>query len=122
MKKIDVLVLDANQDFVKSLSDYLTTVKSIDTVRIEHQVDDMLRKVRSQKPDLVLLDSGFLEKHSAQLIDDIRESNPRTKVCLLSVFEKDTYQQYAIANGADGATSRLNFEQQFEEVVNQLFE
>ena len=61
---------------------------------------DAVEVVRSQQPDVVLLDVAMPVMDGMEALPLIRTAAPRSRVILLTGFSNDEFQQRAMAGGA----------------------
>lgn len=121
MKIISILVLGANKEFGASLKEYFETLPDITLSGVEADFAKGLDAVAGQSPDLVLIDTVFLDMDTVDAVRRIRAVNDRTKVCLLTLFENGDFNNLVQATGVDGVVARTHFVEKFKELVDQLF-
>ncbi len=81
------IVLSANPDFSVS-----TAVNGVDVVR----------EVRRNKPDVILMDIRMPEMDGVQCTQIIKENHPEIKIIILTTFDDDEYIFSALKHGASG--------------------
>ncbi len=81
------IVLSSDQDFSVS-----TAVNGVDVVR----------KVRQDKPDVILMDIRMPEMDGVQCTQIIKENYPEIKIIILTTFDDDEYIFSALKHGASG--------------------
>lgn len=63
---------------------------------------DVVRKVRQDKPDVILMDIRMPEMDGVQCTQIIKENNPEIKIIILTTFDDDEYIFSALKHGASG--------------------
>ncbi len=63
---------------------------------------DAIRSVKSQMPDLVLIDISLPKLDGTRAIKEIKKCNPSTKVLVLTIHKTEDHILGALRNGADG--------------------
>lgn len=63
---------------------------------------ELLRLLKRQKTDMILLDISMPGLRGIEAIREIRSSHPEIKIVILTMHKKRSYIQHALASGADG--------------------
>ncbi|MGC8490531.1 MAG: response regulator [Syntrophobacteraceae bacterium] len=63
---------------------------------------DAIRSVKSQMPDLVLIDISLPKLDGTRAIKEIKKCNPSTKILVLTIHKTEDHILGALRNGADG--------------------
>lgn len=63
---------------------------------------DAIRSVKSQMPDLLLIDISLPKLDGARAIREIKKLNPSTKILVLTIHKTEDHILGALRNGADG--------------------
>ena len=121
MNKITTLVIGANQEFAGSVKEYFQSLPEIEFLGVTSEIEPGLNAIKTKVPDLVLVDSAYLDTDTIKLTVRIREISRTTKICLLTLFEDEYYDRYAAEQGVDGVIPRNLFEERFEKTLRQLF-
>jgi DNA-binding NarL/FixJ family response regulator len=84
MEPIKLAIIDSEEVFRQGIAKLLEEQKGIQVVLQDHPGDHAASKCNSIKPDVVLLDSHAAECDPLQLLKDIKQNSPETKVAILS--------------------------------------
>ena len=63
---------------------------------------EVLKQMASKTVDMVLVDINMPEMDGMQLLREVKEKYPRTKVVMLSMHDHEKYVMEAFKNGSDG--------------------
>lgn len=99
---INILVADDQELIRQSLEIVLNSrdnLKVIDTVADGQEV---IRSVRSNKPDIILMDIRMPKIDGVQCTQIIKENYPDIKIIILTTFDDDEYVYNALKYGASG--------------------
>jgi DNA-binding NarL/FixJ family response regulator len=101
-KMIKILVADDQELIRQSLEIVLNSrdnLKVIDTVA---NGQDVIRSVRANKPDIILMDIRMPKIDGVQCTQIIKEFCPDIKIIILTTFDDDEYVYNALKYGASG--------------------
>ncbi len=70
--------------------------------------EDVLEKVKSLKPDVLLLDITMPKRSGLEILDEIRQLSRDTRVIIISVHKADAYVMRAIKSGVRGYLNKEN--------------
>lgn len=101
-EKIKVLVSDDNQDFAKTLVNYLSKDEDLEVVGIARDGQEAYVKIVENKPDIALLDIIMPHLDGLGVLEKLNSSNLEKKpMCIiLSAVGQDKITQKAIELGA----------------------
>lgn len=99
---IRILVVDDHSLVREGLKLLLNTQVDIDVVGVARDGVEALEQVRKLKPDLVLLDISMPRMSGVEAVGLVREACPKTRVIMLSMYEKETYVRQSLAAGSSG--------------------
>lgn len=101
--RIRLLVADDNKQFVQSLKNHLWSVDDIDLVGVAYGGLAVLKEVKKQMPDVILLDSVLPELDGLGVLDQLRQM-PLLKVprvIALSIPGQEFVETAMLERGAD---------------------
>ncbi len=101
MRKIKVLIVDDHRLIRRAISSLLNN----DDIEVVGEAADEIQcfeMVEATKPDVVLMDISLEETDGILLTKEIIQSNPRTRVIMLSMHLKEDYIKRSVQAGADG--------------------
>lgn len=101
-EKIKILVSDDNQDFAKTLVNYLSKDEDLEVVGIARDGQDAYNKIKEFKPDVALLDIIMPHLDGLGVLERVNSSDleKRPMCIILSAVGQDKITQRAIELGA----------------------
>ncbi len=96
--KAKVLLVDDEAEFVSTLAERLCLREY--EVQSVSQVEDALDIVRSNPPDVILLDFRMPEMDGIEVLKKIKQMNPLIEVIMLTGYGDDLLLEKAINSGA----------------------
>ena len=102
MKKIRILVADDHAIVRDGLRQLLNAQQDMEVTAEAEDGQEALKKVKSLRPDVILLDIAMPRLSGLEVIALIREASPGTQVVVLSMHAKETYVKQVLASGALG--------------------
>jgi len=98
---IRVFIADDSSDMRLLLRLGIGNEPSFEIVGEASDGEETIRLVDEMQPDVLLLNIAMPKMDGLRVIEVIRAANPRTKIVVLSGFEKRRMQPLAFARGAD---------------------
>ena len=102
MNPIRLLIVDDHVVVRKGIQMLLDTESSVQVVGEAENSQDAIRKARSLKPDVILMDLVMPEGDGIQAIAEIKRCIGTIKIIVLTMFHDETKINAAIEAGADG--------------------
>ncbi len=102
MKKINVMVVDDQEELAEEIGEILRTDEALAFVGTASDGFDALEKIPQLSPDVVLLDIRMPNMNGVVATSRIKEEYPNVKVLILTTFDDSDYILNAINNGASG--------------------
>lgn len=99
---IKVLIADDQELIRESLKIVLSTNENILVTGAVANGVEIIRSVRSEKPDVILMDVRMPEMDGVQCTQIIKENYPDIKIIILTTFDDDEYIFSALKYGASG--------------------
>lgn len=99
---INVYLIDDHavlRDGLKNILNMEEDIHVIGEASSDFQTEAVLQK---HQPDLILLDINMPDKDGLQILDEIKQFSPDTKVLILTMFNQEDYFYQAIDKGAEG--------------------
>ncbi len=101
--KIKVLLVDDQPLFVHSLAQVVGyRAPDIEIIGIVNNGLDAIKKAKSDKPDIIIMDIKMPKMNGVEATRIIMENNPKIKIMMLTTFDEDEYIVEAIKYGAKG--------------------
>jgi two-component system response regulator NreC len=102
MPKIRVLIADDHAIVREGLKQLMNSQQDMEIVGEAEDGVEALEKVRSLRPDVVLLDIAMPRLNGLEALRLIKEAVPDTQMVVLSMHTKETYVHQVLASGALG--------------------
>lgn len=99
---IKVLIADDQELIRQSLQIVLGTEKDIEVLDAVENGVEVVRSVRREKPDVILMDIRMPEMDGVVCTQIIKENYPNIKIIILTTFDDDEYVYNALKYGASG--------------------
>lgn len=99
---IKLLIADDQQLIRDSLKIVLSTNSQIEVIGAVSNGVEVVRSVRENKPDVILMDIRMPEMDGVQCTQIIKENYPDIKIIILTTFDDDEYIFSALKYGASG--------------------
>ncbi|MDZ4809782.1 MAG: response regulator [Bacteroidota bacterium] len=99
-KKIVILIVDDNMNFVDRMINLLEDIDSIGHISVAANYDEARRLLVSENPDVVLLDINLPGKNGIDLLKLIRHNNSQCEVIMITNHADDYYRQQCKELGA----------------------
>ena len=97
---IKVLIADDQELIRQSLQIVLGTEKDIEVLDAVENGVEVVRAVRREKPDVILMDIRMPEMDGVVCTQIIKENYPNIKIIILTTFDDDEYVYNALKYGA----------------------
>lgn len=99
---IKVLIADDQELIRQSLQIVLEIEKDIEVIDAVTNGLEVVRSVRKEKPDVILMDIRMPEMDGVVCTQIIKDNYPNIKIIILSTFDDDEYVFNALKYGASG--------------------
>lgn len=99
---IKVLIADDQELIRQSLQIVLNSKADIEVCDVEADGQDVIRSIRKEKPDVILMDIRMPKMDGVQCTKIIKENYPQIKIIILTTFDDDEYVYNALKFGASG--------------------
>lgn len=99
---IKVLIADDQELIRQSLHIVLETKEGIEVIGTAGDGGEVMRLVRKEKPDVILMDVRMPEMDGVQCTKLIKENYPQIKIIILTTFDDDEFVFSALKHGASG--------------------
>ena len=102
MSMIRVLIADDHKMVREGLRRILEFDREIQVIDEADNGEECIKKIRSSKPDIVLLDINMPVMNGIEALQEIRKKKLKTKVIILTVHNEIEYLLRAVDIGIDG--------------------
>ena len=99
---IKVLIADDQELIRQSLQIVLDSKPDIEVSDVAADGQEVIRCIRKQKPDVILMDIQMPKMDGVQCTKIIKENYPEIKIIILTTFDDDEYVYNALKFGASG--------------------
>lgn len=114
---IKILIADDQELIRQSLKMMLGGVEDFEVTATVSNGTDVIRSVRENKPDVILMDVRMPKMDGVVCTRIIKENSPEIKIIILTTFDDDEYVFNAIKNGASGYMLKgVSFEELTESI------
>lgn len=98
--------------------------ESFENLTIAHADDfpKVLKQVKEQTFDLIVLDISIPEGKGIQMVEIIKEIQPHVKILIFSAHEEELYALRYLKAGADGYLNKLSSDTEFKEAFVSMIE
>ncbi len=102
MKKIRILLADDHTILREGIKVLLNRERDMEIVAEAEDGAQTLEKVRSVKPDVVVLDISMPKIGGLEITKEITETFPSTRIVILTMHDNEEYLVQALKSGAKG--------------------
>lgn len=103
MNKLKILLVDDQILFAESLKTFLVNYATdIEVLGISANGAEALEFVKSNKPDIILMDVHMPVMDGVEAVKNIKAIFPEIKIIMLSTYDEDEYVRSALLSGASG--------------------
>ena len=114
-----VAITDDNRQYAEMVGAYLQSKEDIEVVGYAEDGFSCIDLVRSEKPDILLLDMMMMHMDGIAVLDRIQRMSPRPKVIILSGMTSDYMVERAMLKGAmDYLVKPFDLECLYERIVD----
>ncbi len=99
---IKVLIADDQELIRQGLQIVLNNRDGLEVTDAVANGQEVIKSVRSNKPDVILMDVRMPKMDGVQCTKIIKENYPQIKIIILTTFDDDEYVYNALKNGASG--------------------
>ena len=100
--KIKIVIADDQELIRQSLEIVLSTKEGIEVTGTAKDGREVIRCIRKEKPDVILMDVRMPEMDGVQCTEIIKENYPQIKIIILTTFDDDEFVFSALKHGASG--------------------
>ncbi|MBS6397013.1 MAG: response regulator transcription factor [Clostridiales bacterium] len=118
---IKVLIADDQELIRQSLKIVLGAAEGIEVTDAAASGVEVIRCVRSNKPDVILMDIRMPEMDGVQCTQIIKENYPDIKIIILTTFDDDEYIFSALKHGASGYLLKGISMSKLEEAIHKVY-
>lgn len=119
---IKVLIADDQELIRQSLQIVLGTEKDIEVLDAVENGVEVVRSVRREKPDVILMDIRMPEMDGVMCTQIIKENYPNIKIIILTTFDDDEYVYNALKYGASGYLLKGISTKELAEAIRKVYQ
>jgi DNA-binding NarL/FixJ family response regulator len=109
MRKLNVLMVDDNPQFLKAARDMIAALPCVAGVECANSGAEALARIGQLKCDLVLTDLSMPEMSGFELIRKLRASDVPPRVFAVTLHESVDYRAAVLRSGAEGLVPKREF-------------
>lgn len=118
---IKVLIADDQELMRKSLQIILGMEADIEVIAAVENGTEVIRAVRREKPDVILMDIRMPEMDGVVCTQIIKENYPDIRIIILTTFDDDEYVFNALKYGASGYLLKGISTQELAEAIREVY-
>lgn len=122
MSMIRILIADDHKMVREGLRRILEFDGEIQVIDEADNGEECIKKIRSSKPDIVLLDINMPVMNGIEALQDIRKKKLKTKVIILTVHNEIEYLLRAVDIGIDGYVLKDSDAHELIKAVTSVYE
>jgi len=103
-----ILIADDHDIIREGIKNILRKQPEYEVVGEAENGEEVLEKIASLKPDILLLDITMPKKSGLEILDQIQRVCPQTKILVISVHKADAYVMRALKAGVRGYLNKEN--------------
>ena len=115
-----VLIADDSNFMLERLQQMLENLEHVEVVGTYHNGTDALIAIQKLKPDMAILDNKMPGLKGVDIIREVRKSNHKIKLMLLTFYSDSYYKQQAMNAGADYFFSKSEDFEKIPKVIDNL--
>lgn len=119
-KKIRILIADDHEVVRKGLKTIIADQQDMVVAGEAENGNEVLRRVRQEEFDLILLDFDMPEKNGLDTLIELKTSRPKLPVIILSIFPEDHYGTRFLKAGASGYLGKSSASDQLVEAIRKV--
>jgi DNA-binding NarL/FixJ family response regulator len=117
MKKIKVVLADDHSLVRQSMARLLTEYEDIEIVGLAADVQELIKLVDENNPDVIVVDIEMPGKNIFENITELRKQNTQPKILILTMHDSSDWVFKALENGISGYLTKFS---EKEELVNAI--
>ncbi|MES1220303.1 MAG: response regulator transcription factor [Bacteroidota bacterium] len=99
-RKLTILIVDDNINFIKRMISMLDDLDNINYINVANNFDEANRSFMAERPDLVLLDINMPGKSGIDLLRQIKSSEWKCQVIMITNHADSYYKELCTDLGA----------------------
>lgn len=103
-----ILIADDHDIIREGIKNILRGAPEFEIAAEAQNGEEVLEKIKSCKPDVLLLDITMPKKTGLDILDQVKRLSPETRILILSVHKSDAYVMRALKSGVRGYLNKEN--------------
>lgn len=103
-----IFIVDDHDIIREGIKAILRRQPEYEVIGEARDAETALDKIRSLKPDILLLDITMPKRTGLEIIEEVLRINPATKILIISVHKANAYVMKALQSGVRGYLSKEN--------------
>ena len=121
MSKIKVILVDDHQIVRDGIKALLSTEDSIVIIDEASDGDELLAKLKSKKPDVLIMDISMPKISGIELLKIVSKEYPGINVLMLSMYTNEDFVFNAVKSGAKGYLPKNTSRKILIEAINTIY-
>jgi DNA-binding NarL/FixJ family response regulator len=122
MPRIRTIMVDDSPEFLDAAERFLGMERNIDIVGRLYRGAEVIDTIRTQKPDLLLLDLAMPDVNGLEIMRRVKsELSDQPRVIVLTLYDNPEYRSQAEELGVDGFIYKSDFGVELLPLIRELF-
>ncbi|MDD8017936.1 MAG: response regulator transcription factor [Bacteroidota bacterium] len=122
MNQIKILLVDDNQQCVKTLKEYFSGNPGFPVIGWADSGESAIRKVQELQPNLVFMDVSMPGMNGLEATMKIKKLANPPRVIMLTVLDDAEYRRASVEAGADGFICKSDLAKETPMLLEKLFD
>lgn len=115
---IKIFISDDHSMFVESLINNLKQIENLQIVGFANNGAEAIAKLKNSNPDVLLLDLDMPQKDGFDVINEVKKSQPKIKIIVLTTHSSKYYIDEALKLGVNGYIAKISNISDLIEAIN----
>lgn len=115
-----ILIVDTSTVLIQRLRDLVSESPDIETIDMSISYSDASKKIKGNRPDIVLLDSALPANDSIKLLREIKKEHPKGFVIVVSDTPDEREKFHCEQAGADYFFDKYNEFEKIPDAIHQI--
>jgi two-component system, NarL family, invasion response regulator UvrY len=118
---IKVFIVDDHSMVRSGLNKILREESDIEVTAEANGHTELFSRLKVSQPDVILLDISMPGKNGLEIVKDVKQYYPRTKMLMLSMHPEDRFSVRAIKAGASGYVTKESAAEELVQAIRNVY-